>query len=106
MVIRSRGTVAADDSREEVLLVVVVVQTGEVRSQSVLVLIRACVSLSTVLQLQEVRLREVVGPSCEQVGMLFLVSDTANEIDVMLTESAIVCNSILGEGCCSRAKPL
>ena len=63
-----------------------------------LVLVRRRISAGTVLQLEEVRLREVNSPTSQFVGVFLLVGLTNNEVDVVLTNLSIVCKSILNKG--------
>ena len=63
-----------------------------------LVLVRRRVSACTVLQLEEVRLREVNGPTGKFVGIFLLVGLTNHEVDVVLTNLSVISKSILNKG--------
>ena len=60
-----------------------------------LVFVRVGITVCSVLQLQEVRLRHVQSPTAEVVGVLFLVGNTCKQVEVMLTERAVIVQGIL-----------
>ena len=63
-----------------------------------LVLVRRRVSAGNVLQLEEVRLREVNSPTSQFVGIFLLVGLTNHEVDVVLTNLSVISKSILNKG--------
>ena len=63
-----------------------------------LVLIRAGITATYgILQLQEVRLREVHTPGIHFVGILLLIGNTTQQIDVVQTDGTIVGQRILNQ---------
>ena len=62
------------------------------------IFVRLRVSVGCVLKLEVVRLGELDAPAGEQVGVLFLVCQTAEEVDVVLAEVTVIHESVLDEG--------
>ena len=71
-----------------------------------LVLERAGITGLGILNLKEVRLAELIAPSRQRVGVLFLISGTGNEVDVMLAYLAVISQRVLHQRICVSASTL
>ena len=95
---QARAAITTDHSREQILAIIVVNHTTDERSQGMLILKRACITTTyCILNLQEVRFWEVYTPGIQLVGILLLISDTSQQIEVMQTDVSIIINRILNE---------